>query len=122
MSVRLIVADDDPMALELIELILQRDDRFTLAGVASDGTQAVRAVQEHRPDALLLDVHMPGDSTETVISSVRVVAPDTRILLLSAVHEDQAAELCRLYGADGFLPKGLTSAILLDQLAQTLTA
>jgi len=122
MSVRLIVADDDPMALELIELILERDDRFTLAGVASDGTEAVRIVQQHRPDALLLDVHMPGDSTGTIISSIRVVAPDTRILLLSAVPEDQAAELCRLYGADGFLAKGLTSAILLDQLAQTLTA
>lgn len=119
MSVRLIVADDDPLALELMELILQRDDRFTLAGVATDGTQAIAAVIEHRPDVLLLDVNMPGESTASVVRSVRGTAPATRVLLLSAVHADHAAELCQRVGADGFLPKGLTSSVLLDRLAET---
>jgi DNA-binding NarL/FixJ family response regulator len=121
MSVRLIVADDDPMALELMGLILARDNRFTLAAVAKDGTEAIAAVLEHQPDLLLLDVHMPGEPTSSVIESVRGTAPSTRVLLLSAVHVDQAMELCDRFGADGFVPKGLSSGDLLDHLARTAT-
>lgn len=121
MSVRLIVADDDPMALELMELILARDSRFTLTAAAKDGTEAIEAVLQHQPDLLLLDVHMPGEPISTVIESVRRTAPQTRVLLLSAVHVDRAKELCDQFGADGFVPKGLNSADLLDHLARTVT-
>lgn len=117
MSVRLIVADDDPLALELMELILLRDDRFVLAGLAKDGTEAIAIAVEQQPDAVLLDVHMPGEPTEAVVAALRGSAPNTRILLLSAVHADQAQELCTRTGADGFVPKGLTSNVLLDRLA-----
>lgn len=119
MSVRLIVADDDPMALELMELILARDSRFTLAAVAKDGTEAIAAVGQHQPDLLLLDVHMPGEPISTVIEFVRGSAPQTRVLLLSAVHADRAKELCDQFGADGFVPKGLSSGDLLDHLARS---
>lgn len=122
MRVRLVIADDDPMARELMGLILERDARFVLAGTASDGTEAITVAQEHQPDALLLDVHMPGAPTADVVRSLRMSSPQTRVLLLSAVHADQAKDLCEQVGADGFVPKGLTSGVLLERLAEAFGA
>lgn len=122
MSVRLVIADDDPMARELMELILERDERFVLAATACDGTEAISAARAHQPDAVLLDIHMPGATTAEVIQSLRVSAPQTRVLLLSAVHADHARDLCEQVGADGFVPKGLTSSALLERLAEVFGA
>ena len=60
MTIRVIVADDEaPARFRLLEL-LGRDADVEVAGVASDGLEAVDLVRRHAPDVLLLDVQMPG--------------------------------------------------------------
>ena len=57
---KVLVADDEPLATERLELLLARIDGISLVGTASDGEAAVRMARALDPDLVLLDIAMPG--------------------------------------------------------------
>ena len=57
---KVLVADDEPLAIERLELLLARLDGVSLVGAASDGEAAVRMARALGPDLVLLDIAMPG--------------------------------------------------------------
>ncbi|HEU0134862.1 MAG TPA: LytTR family DNA-binding domain-containing protein [Allosphingosinicella sp.] len=58
--IRFLVVDDEPLAIERLQLLLARIEGVSLAGTASDGAAALRLVEAIQPDAVLLDIAMPG--------------------------------------------------------------
>ncbi|MEO7505025.1 MAG: LytTR family DNA-binding domain-containing protein [Sphingomicrobium sp.] len=59
-ALKVLIADDEPLATERLELLLARIDGVTLLGAASDGEAAVRMARALDPDLVLLDIAMPG--------------------------------------------------------------
>ena len=59
-SLKVLIADDEPLAAERLQLLLARCDGIDLVGTASDGDAAVRMTEALNPDLLLLDIAMPG--------------------------------------------------------------
>ena len=57
---RLLIADDEPLAAERLQLLLAQSPQVDLVGTASDGESAVRMAEALSPDLLLLDIEMPG--------------------------------------------------------------
>ena len=57
---RLLIADDEPLAAERLQLLLAQSPHVDLVGTASDGESAVRMAEALSPDLLLLDIEMPG--------------------------------------------------------------
>ena len=57
---RLLIADDEPLAAERLQLLLAQSPQVDLVGTASDGESAVRMAEALSPDLLLLDLEMPG--------------------------------------------------------------
>ncbi len=57
---RTLVVDDEPLAVERLQILCARDPRIDLVGVATDGEAALRLVEALTPDLLLLDIAMPG--------------------------------------------------------------
>jgi len=57
---RVLVADDEPLAVERLQLLLARSEGAQLVGSASDGDSAITLSEALRPDLLLLDIAMPG--------------------------------------------------------------
>lgn len=57
---RILVVDDEPLAIERLQLLLARIEGISLAGTASDGAAALRLVEAVGPDVVLLDIAMPG--------------------------------------------------------------
>ena len=56
---RVLVAEDEPLAREYLLGLLANHPRFTVVAVARNGLEAVHALAEHRPDLALLDIEMP---------------------------------------------------------------
>ena len=57
---RIFIVDDEPLAVERLQMLLSRVPDVTLVGTAMDGMQALRMLDEIDADAVLLDVEMPG--------------------------------------------------------------
>lgn len=59
-SLKVVIADDEPLARERLRALLSELPQVVLAAEAADGEQALRACAEHAPDVVLLDIAMPG--------------------------------------------------------------
>jgi len=67
---RILAVDDEPLALTRVKLLLARIPRVELVGTALSGPEALRLVEELRPDVLLLDIKMTGQDGFEVIENL----------------------------------------------------
>ncbi|MCI0658222.1 MAG: response regulator, partial [Acidobacteria bacterium] len=116
----ILVVDDDPRNIRLMESILKTSGYAVIT--AEDGEQALEAVARHRPDAVLLDVMMPGVSGFEVCKKLRSqyetrLLPIIMVTALNALEEKvQALET----GADDFLSKPVNRMEMLAKLRSIL--
>ena len=59
MSIRTMIVDDEPLAIERLQMLCAREPRLTLCGTASDGEAALRLIEALKPDLVMLDIAMP---------------------------------------------------------------
>jgi two-component system response regulator MprA len=115
---RVLVVDDDPAVLDSLELVLQLDG-FDVA-TASDGREAMRALALQRPDAVLLDVLMPGLDGLEVCRRMRDTGDRTPVLMLTARDEVRERVAGLEAGADDYLAKPFARDELLARLRALL--
>ena len=112
---RILIADDHPMIRTAIEVLL-RDTGLTIAGSATTGEEAMRALDEVKPDLLLLDLQMPEGSGMDVLRAVRASGRLLRVVLLTAGIEDPALMEAHALQVDGMVLKNSDPAYLLECL------
>ncbi|MBK6766568.1 MAG: response regulator [bacterium] len=66
-TVRVLIADDNPVVRKVFEALVKREQGFELVGAVADGDECLRAIQDHKPDVLSLDLEMPRMSGRTVL-------------------------------------------------------
>jgi two-component system, NarL family, nitrate/nitrite response regulator NarL len=104
-KVRVVVGDDHPLFRDGVVRALQNSGEIEIVAEADDGTSALEAIREHKPQVALLDYRMPGMDGSQVAAAVTRDQLPTRVLLISA-HDDAAIVYHALQeGAAGFLPK-----------------
>ena len=84
---RLLIADDEPLATERLELLLARVVGVELVGTASDGESAVRMAQALSPDLLLLDISMPGLDGIEVARALASQRPAPAVVFITAFDQ-----------------------------------
>jgi DNA-binding NarL/FixJ family response regulator len=112
--IRVVIADDSARARDGLRALLMTWPEIAIAGEAVDGQDAVRLVEECRPDAVLLDLNMPELDGVQVTRIVKQRWPDTTVIVLTVHAGDQVA--AREAGADAFVIKGSASERLRSAL------
>ena len=102
-QIRVLVADDLPQIRAVLKRALERDGRFEIVGEAADGIEAVDMTTTLRPDALVLDLSMPGMDGMEAIPKILACSPGTKIVVLSGFSE-MAPDVLKA-GAHGFFEK-----------------
>ena len=110
--IRVILADDHPVVRSGIRAELDGADGIEVVGEASSGDEAIRLVEELRPDVLVSDVVMPGMDGVEVARLLRERHPELRILALSA-YDDNAFVF-------GLLSAGATGYVLKEEALDTI--
>ena len=115
-NIRVVLADDHAMVREALAQILQESGCIRVVGQAADGPGAVDVATRARPDVLVLDYSMPGLGAPEILSSLRQLLPDLKVLVLT-VHENihycvQALEC----GAHGYVVKSAAVGELVDAI------
>ena len=111
MTLRLLIVDDSPRFLQAACWLLERQG-LTVVGVASDTSGALRQAEALRPDVILVDIDLGGESGFELarrLDQDAGLAPGGTILI-STHHPDDFAELIAASPAVGFLPKSELSA------------
>ena len=115
-DIRIVVIDDHTLFRRGITALLSRVPGFAVVGEAADGFDGIKAVAAHRPDVVLLDLHMPGISGIDALQAILKDAPGTHIVMLTVSEEADDLMVALRAGALGYLLKNIESDFLVESV------
>ncbi len=113
MTIRTILVDDEPLAIQGLRLRLEKHEDVEIVETCSNGREAIRAIKTNKPDLVFLDIQMPGFDGFSVIQGLMEVEPP--LFVFVTAYSDHAL---RAFEADAvdYLMKPVEE----DRLADTL--
>ena len=102
---KVFIADDSPPVIERLAELLRGLPGIEFAGDAGNVLAVLRCVRQLQPDALILDLEMPGGSGLDVLRAVRQDLPDLQVLICTNYPYPQYRSECLAAGANYFLDK-----------------
>ena len=117
---RLLIADDEPLAAERLQLLLAQFPDVDLVGTASDGEGAVRMADALTPDLLLLDIEMPGLDGISLIREAKRLKTDLPVIIITGFSTESSAIEAVNLGVAGYLTKPFRVPQVLAAAARAL--
>lgn len=112
------LVDDDPAVRNVLQLILERDERCCLVGCGENGTEALEDLRHVRPELVLADFLMPGMDGVEFVRRAKKLFPAVRFVMLSQVSsKDMVAEAYDA-GVDFFISKPVNSVEVLSVIGK----
>jgi DNA-binding NarL/FixJ family response regulator len=118
---RVIVADDEEPVRAILDIALGMAHGFKVVGEAASGEEAVSMVDAQHPDAVVLDLMMPGMGGMAAIPEIKHLSPDTKVVVFSALSEEQAGPEALAKGADAYIEKTHVMSMLPDTITRLCT-
>lgn len=112
MTVRVLVADDDPIVRDYLSTVLTGEPDLQVVAAVADGAAAVEAGIAHAPHVALLDVRMPGVDGIVATRSLRALDPPVAVVLITSLDTDAVLLEGLAAGAAGFVVKTTAPALL----------
>ena len=121
--VRVLVVDDDPSIVRIIEEMLGREERFEIRTVAT-GYDAGMVTREFRPNIVLLDYMLPDVNGNIVCERIKSDSElaDTKIIIISGVVRQAEIDCLLESGADAFIPKPFQVEELIEKIDGLIVA
>jgi DNA-binding response OmpR family regulator len=114
---KILVVDDEVKACKLLKRFLELKGYEVI--VSNDGEDAIEKAKNEKPDAILLDIRMPGMEGTEVLKRIREFDKDVGIIMVTAVKEEATGKGALEAGADEYITKPidfnyLETTILVD--------
>jgi len=110
---RVVVADDHPLIRDGWRMILATVPDAVLVGSAATGAEAVRLVDELRPDLVVMDLHMPDLDGIEATRQITCTHPAVAVLVLTQYDDDESITAALRAGARGYVLKGAGASELI---------
>jgi two-component system, NarL family, response regulator DesR len=112
--ISVVLADDERLTRQAVAALLGLEPDLTVVADVSDGASALRAVEEHAPDVVVLDVEMPGMDGLEVLATLASAGNPARCVMLTRHARPGVLRNALSLGAKGFLAKTAPAALLAD--------
>ncbi len=110
---RIVIAEDHTLFRQGLKALLSFEPEFEIVGEAEDGSEAIRCVEELKPDLILLDLNMPRVDGLTAINDIKSRSSNTKVLVLTAHRTEEFVSETLRSGASGYVLKDADHSELL---------
>jgi DNA-binding NarL/FixJ family response regulator len=100
-----LIVDDDPLVRTGLAMMLREFDDLDVVGAVGDGSEVTAAVNQHRPDVVLMDIRMPTVDGLTATAALRSRREPPAVIVLTTFDTDEHIRRALRVGASGFLLK-----------------
>ena len=117
---KILVVDDDPKLLELIEAMLIPAGYYVVT--LADSTRVINTAREMKPDLILLDIMMPVEDGYSILKKLKrgLNRSNIPILMVSAVADADHKVTAGMDGASAYITKPIDKKVLLETIAHFL--
>lgn len=117
-ATRILVVDDEEEICETTKRFLQR--RGYIVYTAQTKQQALKVIEESRPQLMLLDIRLVNESGLDVLRQARELDKDIKVIMVSALEDEESIRQARTLGADDYVTKPFTAQYLNDFILQKI--
>ena len=117
-AIRVVIAEDQPLVRRGTALALSMAPDMECVGQACNGEEAVKLAQLLHPDVVLMDLHMPVKGGVAATREITLAQPDTQVLVLTTLDDDETVFEAVRAGAQAYLLKDASE----DELLETIRA
>ncbi|MBY0304933.1 MAG: DNA-binding response regulator [Sphingomonas sp. 28-62-20] len=113
MTIRTILVDDEPLAIQGMQLRLQAHEDVEIIDTCVNGREAIRSIKTHKPDLVFLDIQMPGFDGFSVVQGLMEIEPP--LFVFVTAYSDHAIRAFEAQAMD-YLMKPVEETRLADTL------
>ncbi|MFC5701805.1 response regulator [Cohnella faecalis] len=117
---RVLIADDQRLLREGIQMILQLENDMEVVSLSENGQEACEAVRLYGPDIVLMDIKMPVMDGIEALRTIKRDFPKTIVLMLTTFAEEKHIVDALAAGADGFVLKDMTADRVVEMLRESM--
>jgi two-component system, NarL family, response regulator NreC len=115
-TIKVVIVDDHKLVTDCIGLFLKGARNVEVAGVAHSGKDTLTMLRSVEPDVILVDITMPEMSGIQLTASIKKKYPDIKVLILSMHSDYNNISEAIDAGADGYVPKDVSSEELVEAI------
>ena len=118
MSIRVGIVEDNRSVRENLAVLIDRAAGYSCVGACASAEEALKRLPEAGPDVVLMDIHLPGRSGIECVASLRRLAPQSQVIMLTVEEDTQQVFESLKAGATGYLVKHVTPEEILEAVAE----
>jgi DNA-binding NarL/FixJ family response regulator len=104
-SIKVLIVEDSPIVRERLAALITEVRNVAIVGQAGDGFQAQDLFRRHRPDAVVLDIQLPGINGMDLLEQFKREHPACVVMMLTTYAFKEFRQRCIALGADHFFDK-----------------
>jgi len=112
--ISVLIVDDHPMMREALRTAVAQEAGMNVVAEAIDGEEALALAQKHQPNIVLMDILLPGSSGLDATRRILEAVPNTKVLVVSALEDEEKILSAIQAGALGYFPKTAPPAFLVE--------
>jgi len=114
--IKVLIADDQELIRQSLQIVLNTKDDIKVVGVASDGQEVIKEIRRELPDVILMDIRMPKMDGVQCTKIIKESYPKVKIIILTTFDDDEFVYNALKFGASGYLLKGVS----MDELVNAI--
>jgi DNA-binding NarL/FixJ family response regulator len=116
--IKVMIVDDHPLVRVGMATVVNQQPDMSIAAEAEGGPRVLELFREHRPDVVLMDLRLRGDSGARLTTAIRAEFPLARVLVISNYDGDEDIHQALAAGAMGYLFKSVVEDELVDAIRE----
>lgn len=116
----IIIADDHPVFRRGLRMVIEAETDFDVVAEASGGSEALEAIEKHKPDLVILDVNMPQMNGFDVVRQMQTLRTKTAVVFLTMHRDEEMFNAAMDLGVSGFILKDSAVTEIIDCLKTVL--
>ncbi len=116
LPIKVLIAEKQALLRDSLNTVLNLQKDICVVGTAKEGIEAVNKVKSISPDIILLDICIPGLNGVQCTKIIKSEYPNTKVIILSSISDDEYIINCILHGASGYVLKDMDTNMLLEAI------